>query len=212
MMLRRLIAHLGLMLCLFLPFSVQAQGYNDDVIEYADVVPAQPTRSADKIEVIEFFWYGCPACYALEPSLEHWLKNKPDDVEFIRIPAVLPPSWELLARAFYTAEALRINDRTHGLLFDAIHSDKRRFQTAEALADFYAGQGVDRKKFIKTFNSFAITGKVRRAKKLTQRYGTDGVPTLIVNGKYRTGLGFTGSTNKLMSVIDKLIERERRQR
>ena len=176
---------------------------------YTAVNPPQPTSTAGKIEVVEFFWYGCPHCYRLEPHIERWLKGKPNDVEYIRIPAILPAQWELLARGFYVAETLGVLERVHRQIFDAIHGERVRITNKATLARLFARFGVEEKKFNSTFNSFAVTSKVRRAQQLSQRYGLDGVPAIIVNGKYRITGRSAGSNRNVMKVVDQLIAKER---
>lgn len=176
---------------------------------YAELDPAQPTRSEGKIEVVEIFWYGCPHCYTLEPHLEKWLETMPDDVVFRRVPGVLGKNWLPHARAYYTAELLGIVDKIHRPLFDAIHRDNRTIMNAKNLRDFFAEQGVSKSEFEKVYESEEVTGKIKAAFIESQGYKLTGVPAIIVNGKYRTGASMTGSNEKLIEVIDFLIAQER---
>lgn len=208
---------LGLILSLLLspmllPAPAQAAAgpeYREGVA-YQRVIPPQPTLHSDRVEVVEIFWYGCPHCHRFQPYLERWLKTKPDNVDYIRLPAILRESWAIHARAFYTAEALGVLDRIHTPLFDAIHKERRRLDTEEALMAFFAEHGVDEERFRKTFHSFAVDSKVRRARLMTRRYGTEGTPAVIINGKYRTGPGMVNSFEELIKVIDYLVEKETR--
>lgn len=175
---------------------------------YERIVPPQPTANPAKVEVVEVFWYGCPHCFRFQPYIQRWLLTKPDYVDYIRLPAILNESWAIHARAYYTAEALGVLEKTHEALFDAIHVKKQRLDTEDALADFYAQYGVDKKQFKSTFESFAVTTKVNRARELTQRYGIDGTPTMVINGKYRTGPGMTGGYDTLIDVVNYLAEQE----
>jgi protein dithiol oxidoreductase (disulfide-forming) len=181
----------------------------EEGIEYQKLSNPQPTSSDDKIEVLELFWYGCPHCYHLEPELNAWLKHKPDDVVFVRIPAVLGPSWELLARAYYTAELLGVLDKIHEPLFDHIHKQRKPIRNVDELKAFFEEQGVSAADFNKTFNSFAVITRTNRAKEAHNLYGVTGVPTLIVNGKYRTTASLAGSNEKMLQVVDFLISKER---
>jgi thiol:disulfide interchange protein DsbA len=175
-----------------------------------DMTPApQPTSSGDKIEVLELFWYGCPHCYHLEPELETWLANKPDDVAFVRVPAVLGPRWELLARAYYTADLLGVLDKIHEPLFEHIHKYHRRITNEAQLKAFFVQQGVSEADFDKTFKSFAVITKTNRAKEARNLYGITGVPTMVVNGKYRTSASMAGGNTKMLKVVDFLVEKER---
>jgi thiol:disulfide interchange protein DsbA len=175
---------------------------------YVLVSPPQPTSTKDKIEVVELFWYGCPHCFHLEPYVKRWLKTKPTNVKFVRMPAVLNPSWEPLARAYYTAQILGIVDKIHTPLFDAIH-EKRQQQllgSEEALATFFKQYGVPEDKFRRIYRSFAVETKIRRSRDMGLRYGARGVPTVIVDGKYRTGSEEAGGPSKVFKVVDQLIK------
>lgn len=187
---------------------VRAESF-DEGINYVRLTAPQPTSDPGKIEVLELFWYGCPHCYHLEPLLNDWVAKLPKDVVFVRMPAVLSPRWEILARAFYTAELLGVHDKIHAQLFKAIHEGKQRFDNEDQLAKFFVAQGVDEKEFRDTFKSFGVAAKVNRARQMTQRYGIDGVPSLIINGKFRTSAGEAGSHENMLKVADQLIEEER---
>jgi thiol:disulfide interchange protein DsbA len=190
-----------------LPLAAAAATYKEK-IHYELVQPPQPTTTKDKVEVVEMFWYGCPHCNALEPYVNRWLKRKPANVEFVRIPAVFRPTWELHARAFYTAEILGVLDKTHSAMFEAIHQQKRRLNTEQELMEFFAEHGVKNEDFKRVFHSFAVEAKVRRAKDLSQRYGISGVPSIIVNGKYRTGAQLAGGNANIFKVVNFLVEKE----
>jgi thiol:disulfide interchange protein DsbA len=178
---------------------------------YIALANPQPTSSGDRIEVVELFWYGCPHCYDLEPYIQAWLKDKPDDVAFVRMPAILGTRWELLAKAYYTAELLGVLDRTHPALFDAIHAKHMKIDDEAALEAFFVEQGVSAEDFKNTFDSFAVAVRINTARMMTRRYAITGVPTLIVNGKYATGGRQAGSTKGIMDAVDYLIEKERSQ-
>lgn len=181
-------------------------------IEYQRITPAQPTRAPEgKVEVVELFWYGCPHCYRFEPHLQRWMENKPAHVSFLRIPAQLNPSWRLHAAAFYTAEILDVTEAVHRPIFDAIHKERRRLRTPEALANLFERHGVDRQQFLRTLDSFAVRAKLAHARKLVKGYGAHSVPTIIVNGKYRTDAEMAGgSFRKLLGVVDYLVRKEAR--
>ena len=181
----------------------------DEGIEYQALTRAQPTSTGDRIEVLELFWYGCPHCYHLDPEIDAWLKNKPDDVAFVRMPAILGPTWELGARAFYTAELLGVLDKVHHDLFEHIHKAKKPMRTPAELKAFFVARGVAEKDFDNTFNSFAVITKTNRAKQAQQLYGITGVPVLVVNGKYRTTARLAGGNKQMLEVVDQLVEQER---
>jgi thiol:disulfide interchange protein DsbA len=177
--------------------------------QYKALANPQATANADKIEVLELFWYGCPHCYRLEPYMAQWLASKPDDVEFVRMPAIIGPPWELLAKAFYTAEFLGVTDKVHPALFDAIHKDRKKLTSEAAVQAVFVEQGVSEEDFKNTFNSFAVVMKVNNAKLMTRRYAITGVPTLIINGKYSTSGSLAGSNENTIKVMDYLVEQER---
>lgn len=203
---------LGLFLLLLLPLGAQAapgHNHNQGEAAYAEISPPQPTNDPNKIEVVELFWYGCPHCFHLEPKVEEWLSVKPDDVEFIRMPAILGANWELLARAWYTAELLDVTHKIHKPLFDALHKERQRITRVDALRDFFVSQGVSAADFDSTYNSFGVAAKVNRAKQMTQRYGINGVPAFIVNGKYRTSASMAGGEEAMFETVNELIAKER---
>ncbi|MDP3333060.1 MAG: thiol:disulfide interchange protein DsbA/DsbL [Methylococcaceae bacterium] len=180
---------------------------NAETLGYEAVTPAQPTKSTDKIEVIEFFWYGCPHCYSFEPFLSKWAKTLPKNVEFIRQPAVFSELWGKHAKAYFTAEALGVVDKVHSDLFDAVQA-KQALETEDELAKFFAAHGVKESDFRTNYNSFLVDAKMRQAKTMAARYGVNGVPAIIVNGKYRTNATLAGSQEKMIDVINQLIKQE----
>lgn len=184
----------------------------DEGIEYKRVSPQQPTITKNKIEVVELFWYGCPHCFHFEPHLNEWLTKKPDNVVFYRIPAIFNASWALHARAFYTAKSLGLFDqgktKFHDALFDEIHKKKKRVQTKKELQEFFARFGVSAEHFNNTFDSFSVNAKVNRAAALSKRYQLQGVPTFIVNGKYRTDGPMAGGRKGMIEVLNFLIDKE----
>ncbi|MCG7898717.1 MAG: thiol:disulfide interchange protein DsbA/DsbL [Candidatus Thiodiazotropha weberae] len=176
---------------------------------YDPVDPPVATSVADgKVEVLEFFWYGCPHCYHMEPDLESWLKAKPENVEFVRVPAPLNSRWTAHAQFFYTAEILGLTEKLHTPLFAAIHDKKRKIYDKNALIDFAVEQGVDKEKFTEAWNSFGVYVKVQNAKKLGQRYQLDGVPAIAVNGKYLTSGSRAGSYSKMFEIVSQLVAGE----
>lgn len=203
---------------LALPFAACAQEGGDAGAQqkytagkdYARIEPAQPTEHPGKVEVMEVFWYGCPHCYSFEPHLTEWIKNdKPDYVAFTRLPAVLNRQWEVHARAYYTAEALGVLDDIHKPLFDALHEQNRQLRSNEAVADFFAEHGVEAGTYLSTSESFAVENKLRRAAMLPGRLGVTGVPSVIVNGKYRVDARMAGSYEKLLETIEYLVALEK---
>lgn len=193
---------------LFFSLLGNAQSAFDEGIEYRVIKPPVATQTGNKIEVVELFWYGCPHCFRLEPRMKQWLKNKPANVEFVRVPAIFNKRWELHAKAFYTAEALGVLDKIHTPLFDEMHVRKKHLHKKSDLKAFFVKNGVKAEDFDSTFDSFMVNIKVNRARDLSKRYGIDGVPSLVVNGKYLAdGPMASGHTN-LMKILDFLIKKE----
>jgi thiol:disulfide interchange protein DsbA len=170
--------------------------------------PQPPIIKSGKVEILEFFWYGCPHCFRLEPFIERLEKRMPAGAEFVRVPAVFRPSWEPHARAFYSAKLLGVLHETHKPLFNAIHLEKRNLGDQESLMKFYADFGVEKTKFIKTYGSFAVQTRVRQAKRLVGRYAIQGVPAIAVAGKYMVTAKTAGSNAKMLKVIRHLVEKE----
>lgn len=176
--------------------------------DYEVLTPPQPTADPSKIEVIEFFWYGCPHCYHFEPDLNAWLKKKPANVEFIRQPAIFNEHWAAHAKAFFTAEALGVLDKVHKDFYDAIQNQKRKLESEEELAPFFKEHGVSEEDFHKAYKSFAVDAKMRQAEAMAPRYGITGTPALVINGKYRTSGSLARSFQHMLEVTNELIEQE----
>jgi len=166
---------------------------------------ANPTPApAGTVEVREFFWYGCPHCFRLDPFVSAWLQGKPAGVSFIRTPVALSKDWEANTRGFYVAETLNKVDATHKALFDAIHLRHERLFDQQSLAAFYARYGISQSNFNGLYQSFAVNGKVAQARNLAIRYQITGVPAIIVNGKYLV----QGETQRTIDVVKALVARE----
>ena len=175
---------------------------------WAPLQPAQPTEGNGKIEVIEFFWYGCPHCFRLEPSLNAWLKNKPADVVFKRIHAVTP-YWAAHAKIFYTLEAMNLESSLHDKVFDAIHKENKNLTDPKVLEAWLKDNGVDPAKYHDVEKSFTVDSKMKRGAQLTMAYKVDGVPRVIVDGKLMTGPEFAGGEDRIMGAVDQMIAAER---
>jgi len=168
------------------------------------------TEAGSKIEVLEFCWYGCPHCFDLEPVIERWSAKMPADAALRRVPAIFRANWEPGAKLFYTLEALGQTARLHRPVFDAIHKERIPVHTGEkVMADWLEKHGIDRKKFQDTWASFAVRGKVERAKQLTRASRIEGVPALIVEGRY---LAQANSHEGMMAVVDQLVAQVRTER
>lgn len=180
--------------------------------DYMQLPTPQPTLSGKKVEVIEFFWYGCPHCYELEPHLKAWLKRKPKDVEFRHVPAIFRDSWVPNAKTFYALEALGMQEKLHEQVYDAIHAENLDLNNEQLLFDWVAKHGVDRKKFADAYNSFSMQAKVSKSVQMPKDYGLKGVPSLVVDGKYLTSGSLAGSPEEVIKVLDQLIEKARKEK
>lgn len=185
-------------------------------VNYDALVPSQPTNvGPGKVEVVEVFWLGCPHCYALEPYIQNWLKNKPDYVEFVRIPVMWGPVHRAHAHLFYTLVALNRQDlvqqafdtiqQKHQMLVGANEEDTLKAQEA-----FAKGFGISADQYSKAYNSFTVASNLQRAEQLTQRYHVEGVPLIVVNGKYTTDVGKAGGAGELIQITDDLAAAEHR--
>ncbi|MEE4380090.1 MAG: thiol:disulfide interchange protein DsbA/DsbL [Candidatus Competibacteraceae bacterium] len=170
--------------------------------------PIPATAAEDKIEVVEVFWYGCPHCFSLEPVIDEWLAGKPENVEFVRIPAVFGRNWEIHARTFYAAEVLGVEDKIHKPLMEAIHAQKRPLNTEQQLAVFFAEQGVDKDAFLKALRSFDVETRLQRSQQLVRRYRITGVPAVVIKGEFWTNATMAGSHEKIFEVVDHLVVQE----
>jgi protein dithiol oxidoreductase (disulfide-forming) len=177
---------------------------------YRKVVPAQPTNVAPgKVEVVEFFWYGCGHCFKLDPAIEAWRgKGKPPYVEFTRVPAMWNDTLRMHARLYYTAEALGKLDELHSTIFREIHVNNDPLSTVDQMTAFFKKHGVGAEEFQKTFASFAVESKLQRADFLNRRFGIDSVPQVAVNGKYLTDEGKAGGEPELFQLVQELAAHE----
>jgi thiol:disulfide interchange protein DsbA len=169
--------------------------------DYMVLEVPQRVEEPGKIEVLEFFWYGCIHCYNLEPGLENWVKKLPRDVNFVRIPAVLSQAWARDAQIFYAMEALGVLERLHRPLFDAIHRDRLRTDKPDAFNEWLTKNGVDPKKFDETLRSFSVQSKARRAAQMTIAYRVDGTPAMAVQGRY-----VIPGSSRILQTTDYLID------
>ena len=175
--------------------------------QYSELKPAQPVETqGKKIEVVEFFWYGCIHCYNLEPALEGWLKKLPPDTQFRRIPAVFNERWGHDAAIFYTFEAMGVLDKLHRPFFDAIHRDHLRTDNQAALSEWLQRNGVEPKKFYETLKSFGVQSKTRRAVQLTTAYKIDGTPAMAVQGRYTVSAEQGRNQEGMLETVSYLVD------
>lgn len=175
-----------------------------------EVLDSPVRTSVDQgIEVSEIFWYGCPHCYTFKPLVEKWSESLADDVEFVLMPAALGRAWEVHARAFFTLQAMGELDKVHDALFDALAGERRQLNSAEALAEFVAGHGVDEQAFLDAYESFGVNAQFQKAQSKIRSARITGVPTMLVNGKYKVSASMAGGHEEVLEVVDFLVEKER---
>jgi len=162
--------------------------------EYTLIEPAQPpleTTDAKKVEVIEFFYYGCPHCYSLQPALKAWLKTAPKDIEFRRMPTIFRESWVPLTRTYYALEAIGVLEKFHDDVFNTVHQQNANLGDRKLLLDWASKRGIDTNKLAAAYDSFAVQTKTQRSLQLTRAYNITGTPSVVVGGRYLTGPSMT---------------------
>ena len=180
--------------------------------DYARLAPPVPVETGKKIEVIEFFSYGCPHCGEFEPLLQGWLKTAPADIQFRRVPVSFQPKWVPLAKEYYTLEALGEDARLSPEMFVAIHSKGVNLADEKTFFDWAASKGLDRKKVEDMYNSFSMTGKMNRALQQAKAFNTQSVPLIVIDGKYVVSAERVGSHAAMLPVMDALIVKARAER
>jgi len=191
-----------------------AQQQRSDLMEDVDyvVIPRQRLSDTERIEVAYFFYYGCQWCFQFEPLIAEWLKRKPVDVSFKRIPALRNTRWITLTRAFYAFDALGLLPKLHVKAFNAFHNDDVNLQSESALFDWVAQQGVDRRRFEDAFRSDAVTTRMMESRAITDAFHIESTPSVAVDGRYLTNSGLTGGTAALMAVVEELVVMVRAER
>ena len=179
---------------------------------YARIANPQPVETGRKIEVIEFFSYGCPHCAELEPHLVTWLAKAPQDVAFRRVPVMFQQRWVPLAKIYYTLDALGVESRLSPEVFKAIHGSSTALWEPGKFYDWTASKGLDGRKVEEVFTSFAVDGKMKRALQLAQQYNVQSVPTVVVDGKFVTSSDRVGTHAQLPGAIDELVNKARAER
>jgi len=177
-------------------------------VDYQRIDPAVPTSDPARVVVTEIFWYGCPHCFRFEPFVDKWAESLPDGVVFEQVPSAINAAWTVHARAFYAFKMMGVQDQIHKKLFNAIHVQRQRLNSLDSIAEFVAEQGFDEKEFRQQYASFPVDSLVRKGKQKELHYGLEGVPTIIVNGKYRTSGVMAGNFGRLLQIIDFLVAEE----
>ena len=190
------------------PASMAADGHNhpqggQGYMSLDPVVPRLVENDA-RHEVVELFWYGCSHCYDFEPHIKKWKREKSEDVNFLRVPAIFNARWEQHARAYYALELMGKLEQGHELLFSGIHEQSRGLNDLDSMARFLAANNIDEAKFRESFASFAVETKINRAKQLVRQYQITGVPAMVVDGKYKTSASEAGGYEQLIEVVNEL--------
>ena len=193
------------------PAPAHAQGGPVEGTHYVRLSQPVPAGPAGKIEVIEFFWYGCPHCNAFESTLEPWVKQLPADVAFHRVPVAFSAEpFVAHQRIFYALDSLGQVAAMHRKVFYAIHNDRLRLDKPADISAFMARNGVDAAKFIEAYDSFSVQGKAKQAAQQAAAYKIDGVPAIGIQGRYYTSGSLAGTNEKALAVADFLIQRVRK--
>jgi thiol:disulfide interchange protein DsbA len=191
--------------------SARAQGAPVEGTHYTKLSEPVPVSvPAGKVEVLEFFSYGCPHCFALEPTLEVWAKRLPPDVVFKRVPVGFNALYENYQKIYYALEAMGQVDAMHKKVFNAIHQQRLRLDKEADIAAFMTANGIDGDKFIEHYKSFSVQTKARQAQQLSRSYKIDGVPSMAVQGRYVTSGSQAGSNERALAVTDALVQTARK--
>lgn len=201
---RLLVALMALLAGMLRPDFVSAQ-------QFVELDPPVPVATPDRIEVIEFFYYGCPVCYETEPHIGRWLAKAGNDVLLRRVPALSAEGWDSFARSYYTLEAMGLL-RLHWAVYDNFHFDGKRLNEENVMADWVASNGGDGAKFREVWNSAETKAKVEAAQASMDTYQVRGVPTFVVDGRYATSTRMAGSVKQMMAVLEQLVTRARAER
>ena len=194
----------------FGPARAQAGGLPVEGKEYVKLGQPAPVPTPGKVEVIEFFWYGCPHCNAFEPSLDAWQKKLPADVAFRRVPvAFRDEPYVAHQRIFYALDEMKLIEQMHRKVFYAIHNDRQRLDKPADIAAFMTKNGVDGTQFLAHYNGFSMQSKLAQAAQLAKAYRIDGVPSVGVQGRYFTSPSLAGSHERALAVADWLIQQSR---
>ena len=182
----------------------------EEGFDYRVLMITQPIDTKGKVEVIEFFWYGCPHCYEFEPELKGWIKRQNKDVVFKKVPIAFREELMPHSQLFYALESMGKGDALNDKIMFAMHRENKRLLNENEIADWVAAQGVDRNAFLAAYRSFAVLSKARAANQLGNSYRIDGVPTVAVQGKYITSPSIAGTRAKAVNVMDFLVSKVRK--
>jgi thiol:disulfide interchange protein DsbA len=189
-----------------LSFALAAEPMED--VDYV-LIPPQPVVERDRIEVIEFFYYGCESCNRLEPLLQSWLKALPADVSFRRVPALRRTGWVPLTRLYFALEQLGELERLHTQVYRAVHDGGLNLGNSSELYEWAQKAGIDRDKLAQVLDSDSVMAQVQRARDTTEAYGIRATPSFVVDGKFMTSGGMVGSLDALLPMVNALIDKVR---
>lgn len=184
-------------------------GLSSDATQKYIQISNQKQTESDKIVIYEFFWYGCPHCYNLEPTMDRIESNLEKDTILVKVPVALRDTWESHAKAYYALQQMKLDDNLHEKIFTEIHINSNRLDTKEKLTQFIEDEGYNSKRFSEIFDSFGTDLRVKKASRLANQYQITSVPTLIINGKYKTSGSLVSSYEELYDVVQLLINKER---
>jgi thiol:disulfide interchange protein DsbA len=206
-----------LMMAFIAGSSVQAVAAEPKMgVEFDKTAQIIPTENGNKIEVVEIFWYGCIHCYQMDPTLEAWAKKLPADVVFKRMPGLPQPSWEPMAKTFYVMEDLKVFDKLHSKLFDAIHAKNGNKKIAidekEAMNWVAKESGLDIAKVEAAYNSFSMKSRLARTAQYFRASGATGVPSLVIDGRYLTSSTMAGNNEAALKTADYIIANIRNEK
>ena len=178
--------------------------------KYAQISTEKQTES-DQIIIYEFFWYGCPHCFNLEPTMDRIEADLDKDAKVVKVPVALRDSWLPHAKLILSLSQMDVIDNIHNLIFEEIHIENNRLDNEDVMAQFLGKNGIDTKKFLEKYNSYGTEARIKKASNLARKYQINSVPTIVVNGKYLTSGSFVSSYDELYSVVNLLVERERNE-
>ena len=180
-------------------------------LEYRLIAP-QPVETGERIEVIDFFWYGCPYCNELQPALDEWTKRKPADVTLRRIPVVLRDTWAPHARIYYTLELLGEAERLHAQVYRSYHVEELHMSKPDVMEQWAVRNGIERRRWLDAYYSPEVDARIARAAQSTKRYDVQGTPSLVVDGRYLTSSSMTATVRGILPVVDDLVRLARQRR
>ena len=189
-------------------FLISITSSNVFAQKYVQISTEKQQESKDII-IYEFFWYGCPHCYNLEPTMDRIEADLEKDTKVVKLPVALRDSWIPHAKLYYALKQMDKIDQVHNLIFEEIHLEDNRLNTEQQMIDFLGKHGIDTDKFIEKYNSFGTEARIKKASNLAKKYQIDSVPTIIINGRFLTSGSYVSSYDELYSVVNLLVERER---